>query len=156
MSLSREQVGALAAQLRDHSEVVTMSKQEVVRILLPDIEALKAQGLSNRRILDLLRKRGLELGTVDVMKNYLQRARKAAARDVNAPRMDGPAPLPKPPRATSASALPGPRPVSFPRAETRASAGFLAPTDGVHVTPHPQTPKPGHFIPVLHRQDQDL
>ena len=141
MSLSRDQVSALAAQLRDIPDVTTVSKQEAVRLLLTEIESMKARGLSNRRVLDVLRERGLDIGTVDTLKNYVQRAKKAV-------RVERRRVSPVSPKPTFAGMAP-------PRLEVRPPSEPAPASSALRVTGPLEVP-PGHFIPVLHRVDEDV
>lgn len=135
MSLSKEQVDALAAALRELPAVTTVSKQEAVRMLGGAIENLKAQGYSNRAILEVLREGGLEISSVDMLKNYLSRAKRRAIRD-------------QPPMLTLASPT-----QSSPRSVQPApEAQPNLPNDG----PSTAKAKPGWFTPVLHCSDEDV
>lgn len=85
LSLSRELVGTLAQELRCLPKVSTVSKQEAIRMLASDIEALKAQGYTYREILLLLQERGLEIKSVETLKNYLHRAKRRTKKPSTAP-----------------------------------------------------------------------
>jgi hypothetical protein len=161
LSLSRELVGAMAQELRCLPKVTTVSKQEAVRMLASDIEALKAQGYTYRDILLILQERGLEIASVDTLKNYLHRAKRRAERQAG-----GVVVKPHALRAAPHSSS-GPLAIASgarPPATTQHASAPISTPEHMVPCPAPSSSAPasslpqkaGWFTPVLHTVDDDV
>jgi hypothetical protein len=157
LSLSRELVGAVAQELRCLPKITTVSKQEAVRLLASDIEALRAHGNTYRDVLSLLQERGLEIASVETLKNYLHRAKRRAGRQVNASVVKSHALHAAPPPPDRSPAAAG---TDDPQVSAQ-HAPAPAPTTPEHMAAQ-STPtlalskRPGWFTPVLHTVDDDV
>ena len=102
MAYTIGQIEQIAAKLRELPPIERqqrqINKQEAVRLLAKEIQALRQRGYTLEQIAEALRGEGLEL-TTQVLKNYLQRptsTRKANPKALARKGADTPAPTPAP------------------------------------------------------------
>ena len=106
MAYTIEQIEQIAAKLRElpplERQQRQVNKQEAVRLLAKEIQALRQGGYTLEQIADTLRGEGLEL-TTQVLKNYLQRPKTTRKTTPGADHRKAP-PAPKPESRPSATA----------------------------------------------------
>ena len=95
MPITLEQIEKISTELKELPPIENrqqqVSKQEAVKRLANDINDLQKRGYTLEQIADLLKSKGLDIGT-KTLKSYLQRARPAKKADVAATRRKTPIP----------------------------------------------------------------
>jgi len=100
MGYTKEMLEAIAVKLRNmppiEEKTKEYSKQDAVRILAQEINALKGRGYTLDQIAETLKGEGLDISTL-TLKNYLQRTKsKRAKRENGRAKKDTPPPAPRP------------------------------------------------------------
>ena len=100
MGYTQEMIEAIAKKLRDmppiEEKTKEYNKQDAVRILAQEINALKGRGYTLDQIAETLKGEGLDISTL-TLKNYLQRTKsKRAKRKNERAKKDTPPPPPRP------------------------------------------------------------
>jgi len=84
MPITLEQIEKISAEFKELPPIENrqrqVSKQEAVKRLVKDIDELQKRGYTLEQIADLLKSKGLDIGT-KTLKSYLQRARPVKKAD---------------------------------------------------------------------------